>query len=117
MQDLLAQAAADCGANARALMHFETHVRAAHGGGWNPAALKSTVYRDDEVSFLQVCSYLTPLLGIHQTSTPQLKDTAFSTAHPLGKAAAPVTIHAMHCKAPARVTNFHSRTFATEHFA
>ncbi len=37
-------------------MHFETHVRAAHGGGFNPAALKSTVYKDDEVSFLQVCT-------------------------------------------------------------
>ena len=39
-------------------MHFETHVRAAHGGGFNPAALKSTVYKDDEVSFLQVCKSL-----------------------------------------------------------
>ena len=53
LQDLLAQAAADCGAHARALMHYEAHVRAAHGGGFNPAALRSVVYKDDEVSFLQ----------------------------------------------------------------
>jgi hypothetical protein len=52
-QDLLAQAAADCGAHARALLYFEAHVRAAHGGGYNPAAHKSTVYSDDDVSYLQ----------------------------------------------------------------
>ena len=53
VQDLLAQAASDCGAHARALLYFEAHVRAAHGGGYNPAAHKSTVYSDDDVSYLQ----------------------------------------------------------------
>lgn len=53
-QDLLAQAAADCGAHARALLYFETHVRNMNGGGYNPAAHRNAVYKDEEVTFLQV---------------------------------------------------------------
>ncbi|KAL3137629.1 hypothetical protein ABBQ38_004906 [Trebouxia sp. C0009 RCD-2024] len=52
-QDLLAQAAAQCGAHARALMHYETHLRSTQGGGLNPVAHRNTYYSDDEVSFLQ----------------------------------------------------------------
>ncbi len=48
-----AQAASQCGAHARALQYFETHVRAARNGGINPAALHSAQYSDAEVSFLQ----------------------------------------------------------------
>ena len=49
-----AQAAYECGANARALQYFETHVRAVRGGGaLNPSAATSATYLDDEVSFLQ----------------------------------------------------------------
>ena len=56
-------------------MHFEAHVRAAHGGGFNPAALKSTVYKDDEVSFLQA-SNLSEKSSRHATSLagPYYKD-------------------------------------------
>ncbi|KAL0053239.1 hypothetical protein WJX82_003001 [Trebouxia sp. C0006] len=52
-QDLLAQAAAQCGAHARALLHYETHLRSKEGGGLNPVAHKNIYYSDDEVSFLQ----------------------------------------------------------------
>ncbi|KAL0029509.1 hypothetical protein WJX79_000191 [Trebouxia sp. C0005] len=52
-QDLLAQAAARCGAHARALLHYETHLRSKEGGGLNPVAHKNIYYSDDEVSFLQ----------------------------------------------------------------
>lgn len=44
------------GAHARALMHYETHVRAKHGGGLNIAALACTTYEDHEVAFLQAGS-------------------------------------------------------------
>lgn len=53
-QDVLAAAALRVGANARALMYYESHVRAAEGGGLNPAALVSVKYGDGHVSFLQV---------------------------------------------------------------
>ena len=53
-QDLLARAAAQCGAHARALLHYETHLRSKEGGGLNPVAHKNAYYSDDEVSFLQV---------------------------------------------------------------
>jgi serine/threonine-protein kinase ATR len=52
--DLLARAAASCGAHARALQYFETHVRALRGGGQNPAAQASATYTDEDVAFLQV---------------------------------------------------------------
>ena len=42
-----------CGAHARSLQYFETHVRTVHGGGLNPAAYRSATYSDDEVSYLQ----------------------------------------------------------------
>ncbi|GAB4817356.1 hypothetical protein N2152v2_004402 [Parachlorella kessleri] len=52
-KDLLAQAASQCGAHARALQYYETHVRASHnGGGLNPGALTSAQYSDADVSFL-----------------------------------------------------------------
>lgn len=49
---LLATAAFRCGAHARALQYFETHVRAERGGGLNPAAHADTAgdYSHDEVS-------------------------------------------------------------------
>jgi hypothetical protein len=52
--ELLARAAASCGAHARALQYFETHIRALRGGGRNPAAQSSASYTDDDVAFLQV---------------------------------------------------------------
>ena len=58
-QDLLAKAAAQCGAHARALLHYETHLRSTQGAALNPVALKNTYYSDDEVSFLQVVCLLT----------------------------------------------------------
>ncbi len=42
------------GAHARALLHYETHVRALRGGGLNAAGLRNAVYSDSEVLFLQV---------------------------------------------------------------
>lgn len=57
-QNLLAKAAAQCGAHARALLHYETHLRSTQGAGLNPVALKNTYYSDDEVSFLQVSACL-----------------------------------------------------------
>ena len=53
-QDLLAQAAFHCKAHARALQYYESFVRSSRGGALNPAAKKSAVYNDAEVSFLQV---------------------------------------------------------------
>lgn len=52
--ELLARAAFQCGAHARALLYFETHVRAKDNGALNPAALRSASYSDEEVSFFQV---------------------------------------------------------------
>ena len=54
---LLARAAFGCGAHARALQYYETHVRACHGGGLNPAALHTKLYPDADVSFLQVALF------------------------------------------------------------
>ena len=54
LQELLATAAHACGAHARALLHYETHVRAARGGGLNASALRNATYSDAEVLFLQV---------------------------------------------------------------
>ncbi|KAK9914842.1 hypothetical protein WJX75_001188 [Coccomyxa subellipsoidea] len=51
--ELLARAAFQCGAHARALLYFETHVRAKDNGALNPAALRSASYSDEEVSFFQ----------------------------------------------------------------
>jgi hypothetical protein len=52
--ELLARAAFQCGAHARALLYFETHVRAKEKGALNPVALSSATYSDDDVSFFQV---------------------------------------------------------------
>ena len=52
--ELLARAAFQCGAHARALLYFESHVRAKEKGTLNPVALTSTTYEDDDVSFFQV---------------------------------------------------------------
>ena len=49
--------ALQCGAHARSLQYFETHVRAVHGGALNPAAYRSATYDDAEVSYLQVCCW------------------------------------------------------------
>jgi hypothetical protein len=46
------------GAHARSLLHYETHVRAARGGGLNAAALRNMYYQDEEVIFLQVIRIL-----------------------------------------------------------
>ena len=54
--ELLAAAASQCGAHARALLYFESHVRAKEQGTLNPVALSSTTYADDDVSFFQVRS-------------------------------------------------------------
>lgn len=63
--DLLARAAAKCGAHARALQYFESHVRTLRKGGRNPAAQTSATYTDEDVSFLQVCQEgLDPPLGL-----------------------------------------------------
>ncbi|KAL4421833.1 hypothetical protein ABPG77_001622 [Micractinium sp. CCAP 211/92] len=52
-KQLLAQAASQCGAHARSLQYFETHVRTLHSGALNPAAHRSASYGDAEVSYLQ----------------------------------------------------------------
>lgn len=52
--ELLARAAFQCGAHARALLYFESHVRGKEKGTLNPVALTSTTYEDDDVSFFQV---------------------------------------------------------------
>jgi hypothetical protein len=52
---VLRQAAFHCGAHARALLYYETHVRAVRKGGSNIAARTPHIkYSDEEVSFLQV---------------------------------------------------------------
>ena len=63
--ELLARAAFQCGAHARALLYFESHVRAKEKGTLNPVALTSTTYEDDDVSFFQVCN---PGMVIHSTT-------------------------------------------------
>lgn len=45
--------ALQCGAHARSLQYFETHVRTRHNGALNPAAYRSATYDDAEVSYLQ----------------------------------------------------------------
>ena len=52
--ELLARAAFACGAHARALLYFETHVRAKERGTLNPVAARSATYSDGDVSFFQV---------------------------------------------------------------
>ena len=47
-----------CGAHARSLQYFETHVRSVHGGALNPAAYRSATYDDAEVSYLQASRQL-----------------------------------------------------------
>lgn len=56
--ELQARAAFQCGAHARALLYFETHVRAKENGALNPAALRSANYNDEDVSFFQVTTAL-----------------------------------------------------------
>lgn len=53
-KDLLAGAASRCGAHARALLYYETHMRSEHGGGINIASASSRngTFLDHEVSFL-----------------------------------------------------------------
>lgn len=48
----LANAASKCGAHARALLYFETHLRLTKGYGANVAASSSSTLSDDEVSTL-----------------------------------------------------------------
>ena len=48
----LAKAASKCGAHARALLYYETHLRLSGGKGANIAAASSTKFSDDEVTFL-----------------------------------------------------------------
>ncbi|PSC70468.1 serine threonine-kinase ATR isoform X1 [Micractinium conductrix] len=52
-KQLLAQAASQCGAHARSLQYFESHVRKVYQGALNPAAYRSAAYGDAEVSYLQ----------------------------------------------------------------
>lgn len=56
--ELQARAAFQCGAHARALLYFETHVRAKENGALNPAALRSASYSDEDVSFFQVAQHI-----------------------------------------------------------
>ncbi len=51
--DLLAQAAAHCGAHARALQYYEGFARAAYKGGLNPSAGSAVTYDSEAVTFLQ----------------------------------------------------------------
>ena len=51
--DLLAQAAAHCGAHARALQYYEGFARAAYKGGLNPSAASAVTYDSKAVTFLQ----------------------------------------------------------------
>lgn len=59
--ELLARAAFQCGAHARALLYFETHVRAKESGALNPAAARNASYSDEDVSFFQVWSSCAPV--------------------------------------------------------
>ena len=56
-RDLCAHAAFHCGAHARALQYYETHVRAAQRGAVNQAGRRGLPdpYTDEQVTFLQVC--------------------------------------------------------------
>jgi serine/threonine-protein kinase ATR len=52
-KNTVARAAVACGAHARALLHYETYLRATRGHGGNPAGTKALPsYGDDEVTFL-----------------------------------------------------------------
>lgn len=62
--ELLARAASQCGAHARALLYFESHVRAKARGTLNPTALASTTFEDDDVSFFQACLISALLSGL-----------------------------------------------------
>ena len=63
--ELQARAAFQCGAHARALLYFETHVRTKENGALNPAALRSASYNDEDVSFFQVtkCTFCSVPVG------------------------------------------------------
>jgi hypothetical protein len=63
--ELLARAASQCGAHARALLYFESHVRAKAQGTLNPTALSSTIFEDDDVSFFQARPISALLLGLY----------------------------------------------------
>jgi len=52
-KNTVARAAAACGAHARALLHYETHLRATRGHGANPVGTRALPsYGDGEVTFL-----------------------------------------------------------------
>ena len=52
-KNTVARAAAACGAHARALLHYETYLRATRGGGSNPTTFTAPPnYADAEVTFL-----------------------------------------------------------------
>jgi len=51
-RSLLAQAAGNAGAHARALQYYETHVRRARNGGYNVAAARNAVFEDEDITFL-----------------------------------------------------------------
>lgn len=65
--EALAQTAYRCGAHARALQYFETHLRSrGKRTGRNPAAYQVDIFDDVEVSFLQVrpnTAHLCTILG------------------------------------------------------
>jgi serine/threonine-protein kinase ATR len=51
-RSLLAQAAGNAGAHARALQYYETHVRRARNGGYNIAAARNAIFEDEDITFL-----------------------------------------------------------------
>jgi hypothetical protein len=66
--NLLAQAAFQCGAHARALQYYESFVRGKEGGALNPSARRNASYTDEEVTFLQV------LPSPHLSSPPPIAE-------------------------------------------
>ena len=73
--ELLSRAAFQCGAHARALLYFESHVRGKEKGTLNPVALTSTTYEDDDVSFFQVSHAALVSSGIYLPVRRGLLDT------------------------------------------
>ncbi len=97
-QDVLANAALGVGANARALMYYESYVREKQGGALNPAALTSVHYSDQHVSFLQeVYGRLEDPDGLEgvvmlRKGGPTLRDRLVS-AHNTGRWAEALAMH------------------------
>lgn len=85
--ELLARAAFQCGAHARALLYFESYVRAKEQGTLNPVALSSTTYEDGDVFFFQA----SPVLYCsHQQTQILWPDIGSKSSHHMQHPVSPV---------------------------